>query len=405
MVIRKRDEKYMRLALRLARRGMGMTSPNPMVGAVVVRGDRIVGRGYHRRAGEPHAEVLALRGAGEKARGATLYVTLEPCNHFGKTPPCTEAVLKAGIRKVVVGMKDPNPLVSGRGIQRLRKAGIEVEVGVLGEACRELNAPFCKYITARTPFVILKGALTLDGKIATPSGDSRWVTSPESRQEVHRLRQAVDAVMVGIGTVLKDDPLLNVRLSRPNPKHQPLRIVVDSRLRIPMTSRLVQTASQYPTLIAATRAASPAKIHRLGKKKVEVWALPKNSRGKVNLGVLMKKLGERGIVSVLLEGGAQLNASALRERLVDRLLFFYAPKIAGGAKAPGVIGGEGVRRMRDAAQVELVRIRRIGPDLLVEAKLAGGTLQGRVVTRSGRRFGVKAKGLHGLGVRAVRLEP
>ena len=371
MVIRIRDEKYMRLALRLARRGMGTTSPNPMVGAVVVRGDRIVGRGYHRRAGEPHAEVLALRGAGEKARGATLYVTLEPCNHFGKTPPCTEAVLKAGIRKVVVGMKDPNPLVSGRGIQRLRKAGIEVEVGALGEACRELNAPFCKYITARTPFVILKGALTLDGKIATPSGDSRWVTSPESRQEVHRLRQAVDAVMVGIGTVLRDNPLLNVRLSRPNPKRQPLRIVVDSRLRIPMTSRLVQTAFQYPTLIAATRAASPAKIHRLGKKKVEVWALPKNSRGKVNLGVLMKKLGERGIVSVLLEGGAQLNASALRERLVDRLLFFYAPKIAGGAKAPGVIGGEGVRRMRDAAPVELVRIRRIGPDLLVEAKVAG----------------------------------
>jgi diaminohydroxyphosphoribosylaminopyrimidine deaminase/5-amino-6-(5-phosphoribosylamino)uracil reductase len=268
-------------------------------------------------------------------------------------------------------MKDPNPLVSGGGIRRLRKVGIEVEVGVLGEVCRELNAPFCKYITARTPFVILKGALTLDGKIATPSGDSRWVTSPESRREVHRLRQAVDAVMVGIGTVLRDNPLLNVRLSRPNPKRQPLRIVVDSRLRIPLTSQLVQTAFQYPTLIAATRAASPAKIHRLGKRKVEVWALPKNSRGKVNLGVLMKKLGERGIVSVLLEGGAQLNASALRERLVDRLLFFYAPKIAGGAKAPGVIGGEGVRRMRDAAPVELVRIRRIGPDLLVEAKVAG----------------------------------
>jgi len=361
----------MRLALRLARRGTGTTNPNPMVGAVVVRGDRIVGRGYHRRAGEPHAEVLALREAGGEARGATLYVTLEPCNHFGKTPPCTEAVLKAGIRKVVVGMKDPNPLVSGRGIRRLRKAGIEVEVGALGEACRELNAPFCKYMTARTPFVILKGALTLDGKIATPSGDSRWVTSPESRQEVHRLRQTVDAVMVGIGTVLKDDPLLNVRLSRPNPKRQPLRIVVDSRLRIPLTSRLVQTASQYPTLIAATRAASPSKTRRLEKEKVEVWALPKNSRGKVNLGVLMKKLGERGIVSVLLEGGAQLNASALKERLVDRLLFFYAPKIAGGAKAPGAIGGEGVRHMRDAAPVELVRIRRIGPDLLVEAKVGG----------------------------------
>ena len=365
------DEKYMRLALRLARRGAGATSPNPMVGAVVVRGNRIVGRGYHRQAGEPHAEVLALRSAGEKARGATLYVTLEPCNHFGKTPPCTEAVLKAGIRKVVVGMKDPNPLVSGRGIRRLRRAGIQVEVGEFGEACRELNAAFCKYITSRRPFVILKGALTLDGKIATPSGDSRWITGPESRQEVHRLRQAVDAVMVGIGTVLKDDPLLNVRLSRTRPKHQPLRIVVDSRLRVPLNSRLVQTACRYPTLIATTRAASPSKIRRLEKVNVEVWALPKNSRGKVNLKILMKRLGDRDILSVLLEGGAQINASALRARLVDRFLFFFAPKIVGGVRAPGLIGGEGARRLRDAMPLELLRVRRIGLDLLVEAKLPG----------------------------------
>ena len=365
------DEKYMRLALRLARRGMGTTSPNPLVGAVVVRGGRIVGRGFHRRAGEPHAEVLALRSAGKKAQGATLYVTLEPCNHFGKTPPCTDAILKAGVRKVVAGMRDPNPLVSGGGIRRLRKAGIEVEVGGLEEDCRNLNAPFRKYITTRMPYVTLKGALTLDGKIATPSGDSRWVSSAESRQEVHRLRRGVDAVMVGIGTVLKDDPLLNVRLSRPKSRHQPLRIVVDSRLRIPLTSKLVQTASQFPTLIAATRAASPTKTRRLEKGNVEVWALPKDSRGKVNLRVLMKKLAERGIVSVLLEGGGQLNASALRERLVDRILFFYAPKVAGGVKAPGVIGGEGVRRMRDAVPLELLRVRRIGPDLLVEAKLPG----------------------------------
>jgi diaminohydroxyphosphoribosylaminopyrimidine deaminase/5-amino-6-(5-phosphoribosylamino)uracil reductase len=365
------DEKYMRLALRLARRGAGTTSPNPMVGAVVVRENQIVGRGYHRRAGGPHAEVLALRSAGKKARGATLYVTLEPCNHFGKTPPCTEAVLKAGVRKVVVGMKDPNPLVSGRGIRRLRRAGIQVEVGKFSGACRELNAPFCKYITSRRPFVILKGALTLDGKIATSSGDSRWITSPESRVGVHRLRQTVDAVMVGIGTVLKDDPLLNVRLPRTRPKRQPLRIVLDSRLRVPLSSRLIQTASQYPTLIAATRAASPAKIRRLEKLDVEVWTLPKDSRGKVNLEILMKKLGDRGIVSVLLEGGAQVNASALSARLVDRFLFFFAPKIVGGVRAPGVIGGEGARRMREATPLELLRIRRIGPDLLVEAKISG----------------------------------
>lgn len=371
MAMRTKDEKYMRQALRLARRGMGTTSPNPMVGAVVVRGNRIVGQGYHRCAGEAHAEVLALQDAGEKARGATLYVTLEPCNHFGKTPPCTEAVLKAGIRKVVAGMRDPNHRVFGGGIQRLRKGGVEVEVGVLEEACRELNAPFCKYVNARMPFVTLKGALTLDGKIATASGDSRWVTSPESRQEVHRLRQAADAVMVGIGTALKDDPLLNVRLSRTRAKRQPLRIVVDSRLRIPLTSQLIQTASQYPTLIAATRAASPSKARRLEKRNVEVWTLPKNPHGKVNLRVLMKKLGERGLVSVLLEGGAQLNASAVRERLVDRFLFFFAPKVAGGAKAPGVIGGEGVRRMRAALPLELLRVRRIGRDLLVEAKPSG----------------------------------
>jgi diaminohydroxyphosphoribosylaminopyrimidine deaminase/5-amino-6-(5-phosphoribosylamino)uracil reductase len=371
MAMRTKDEKYMGLALQLARKGMGATSPNPMVGAVVVRGNRVVGRGYHHRAGDPHAEVLALQNAGEKARGATLYVTLEPCNHFGKTPPCTEAVLNAGIRKVVIGMKDPNPRVVGGGIRRLRKAGIAVEVGTLKGACGEMNAPFCKYVTAGMPFVTLKGALTLDGKIATASGDSRWVTSPESRQEVQRLREAADAVMIGIGTALKDNPLLNVRLSRRGPKRQPLRIVVDSRLRIPLGSQLVQTAAQYPTLMATTGAGSPSKIRRLEKKGVEVWVLPKTVRGKVNLGVLLKRLGGRGVVSVLLEGGAQLNASAVREGMVDRFLFFLAPKIAGGVKAPGVIGGEGVRFMREAMPLELVRVRRIGPDLLVEAKPSG----------------------------------
>lgn len=361
----------MGLALRLARKGLGTASPNPLVGAVVVRGNRVVGRGFHRRAGEPHAEVLALQEAGEQARGATLYVTLEPCNHFGRTPPCTEAVLKAGIRRAVVGMKDPNPRVVGGGIRRLRRAGIAVEVGGLAQACRDLNAPFCKYVTARMPFVTLKGALTLDGKIATASGDSRWVTSPGSREEVHRLREAADAVMIGIGTALKDDPLLNVRLSRREPKRQPLRIVVDSRLRIPSTSQLVRTASRYPTLIATTGAASPSKIRRLERKGAEVWVLPRTRRGKVRLGVLMKRLGERGVLSILLEGGAELNAAAVREGLVDRFLFFFAPKIAGGAKALGMIGGEGVRRMGEAMPLELVRTRRIGPDLLVEARPAG----------------------------------
>jgi diaminohydroxyphosphoribosylaminopyrimidine deaminase/5-amino-6-(5-phosphoribosylamino)uracil reductase len=373
-----------------------------MVGAVVVRGNRIVGRGYHHRAGEPHAEVLALQSAGEKARGATLYVTLEPCNHFGKTPPCTEAVLKAGIRKVVVGMKDPNPRVVGGGIRRLREAGIGVEVGRLEEACRELNAPFCKYATAGMPFVTLKGALTLDGKIATASGDSRWVTSPESRLEVHRLRRAADAVMIGIGTALKDDPLLNVRLPETRSARQPLRIVVDSRLRIPLASQIVRTAPQYPTLIAATPAASSSKIRSLEKRGVEVWVLPKSPQGKVNLRVLMKKLAVRGIVSVLLEGGAQINASALKAGLVDRFLFFFAPKVVGGVRAPGVVGGEGARRMRDAVPLQLIGVRRIGPDLLVEAKLSEETLQSRVANRHEWRTVVKAKRYPGLGARPVR---
>jgi diaminohydroxyphosphoribosylaminopyrimidine deaminase / 5-amino-6-(5-phosphoribosylamino)uracil reductase len=370
--MRTEDERYMGLALRLARKGRGTASPNPMVGAVVVRKGRVVGQGFHRRAGDPHAEVLALEKAGEKARGAELYITLEPCNHFGKTPPCTDAVLKAGVRRVVVGMKDPNPRVAGGGIGKLRKAGVAVQVGVLEKACRELNAPFCKAVTAGMPFVVLKGALTLDGKIATASGDSRWVTGPESRQEVHRLRREADAVMIGIGTALRDDPLLNVRLARPAPGRQPLRVVVDSRLRLPLNAQLVRTASRYPTLIATTPAASGAKIRCLEKKGLEVWILPRDRQRRVNLKALLKKLARRGVNSILLEGGSGLNASAVREGLADRFLFFLAPKLAGGAKAPGAIGGEGVRRMRGAVPLEFIRIRRIGPDLLVEAKPLGG---------------------------------
>jgi diaminohydroxyphosphoribosylaminopyrimidine deaminase/5-amino-6-(5-phosphoribosylamino)uracil reductase len=369
--IKKEDEKYMRLALRLARKGIGRTSPNPMVGAVVVRGKRIVGRGYHHRAGEPHAEVLALRMAGEKARGATLYVNLEPCSHFGRTPPCAQAVWKAGVKRLVVGMRDPNPLVAGKGIRRLRRAGVNVDVGVLGEACRELNAPFCKFITKRKPYVILKAAMSLDGKIATRSGSARWVSSEASRDYVHFLRQTVDAILVGIGTVRKDNPLLTARPAKKKVFKQPLRIVVDSRLRIPLHSQLMQTALQYPTVIATTSSASPAKIRQVEEMKAKVWILPKNSRGKVNLGKLMQKLGARGVVSILLEGGASLNASAIKMHLVDRFLFFLAPKIVGGVRAPGAVGGDGVRSMRQAAPVELLRVGKIGPDLILEARPKG----------------------------------
>lgn len=363
------DEKFMRLALRLAMKGMGKTSPNPMVGAVVVKGKTIVGRGYHHRAGEPHAEILALRQAGERARGATLYLNLEPCDHCGKTPPCTRAILQAKIKRVVAGMKDPNPLVSGRGIERLRRAGVQVRVGVLEEESRELNRTFCKFITTREPFVTLKAAATLDGKVATKSGDSRWISSEASRNYVHGLRQAMDAVMVGIGTVLKDDPLLTVRLAGGKQPGQPLRVVVDSRLRIPLNSQVVRTALHFPTLVAATREASPSKMKKLARAKLEILIIESDAQGRVSLRALMRELGRRGVVSVLLEGGSTLNASALREGIVDRLLLFFAPKIIGGQRAPGVIGGEGALLIKDAEPVKILKIRRIGPDILIEGAL------------------------------------
>ena len=363
------DETFMHLALKLAAKGRGKTSPNPMVGAVVVRGNRIVGRGYHHKAGEPHAEVLALRQAGNRARGATLYLNLEPCSHFGRTPPCTDAILHAGIRRVVAGMKDPNPLVAGKGIRRLRRAGVQVDVGILEAECRELNVPFCTYMAMRRPFVMLKAACSLDGKIATHSGDSRWVSSEESRKYVHRLRMDADAVMVGSGTVLKDDPLLTVR--RPGGKvlRQPLRIVVDSRLRIPLSCQLVRTAGRYRTLVATTSKASPAKIRKLKKANVEVWTGKSDHRGRVRLNGLAEELGQRGILSLLLEGGATLNAGAVREGIVDRILVFFSPKIVGGQKAPGFLGDEGVSRMRDAKPIKFLKTGRMGPDIVVEGSL------------------------------------
>ncbi len=363
-----KDERFMRLALRLARKGEGMTSPNPMVGAVVVKDRAIVGRGYHHRAGEPHAEVLALRQAGEKAKGATLYLNLEPCDHFGRTPPCTRAILKAGIRRVVAGMKDPNPLVSGRGIKRLREAGVRVEVGICEAACQELNAAFGKGITTRMPWVILKAAVSLDGKAATRSGDSRWISSDASRRRVHRLRRQVDAVMVGVGTVRRDDPLLNIRLPGKKTARQPLRVVIDGRLRIPLASRIVGTAEKFPTLVATTPTASSGKMNRLKKAGMKVLVTRGSRQGRVKLRPLMKKLGALGIQSILLEGGPTLNAGALEERVVDRILLFVAPKIIGGKGAPGMVGGEGVWRMRNARQAQILKVRRIGPDLMIEAR-------------------------------------
>ncbi|KKM12961.1 DeoR faimly transcriptional regulator [Clostridiales bacterium PH28_bin88] len=360
----------MRRALELAGKAMGWTSPNPMVGAVIVKEGRIVGEGYHQRAGTPHAEVHALRRAGEQARGATLYVTLEPCSHYGRTPPCTEAVIRAGITRVVAAMTDPNPLVAGRGLAALREAGIQVEVGLLGHEAARLNEVFVKYITTGLPWVVMKAAMTMDGRIATRTGHSRWVTGEESRLHVHRLRHRYDAIMVGIGTVLADNPLLTTRLPEHEGK-QPLRVILDSRLRLPVDARVVRDTSDAGTLVATTERHDPGKKAALEERGVEVAVIP-GLGPRVDLPALMRLLGQRQITGILLEGGSEVNAAALAAGIVDKTLFFIAPKIVGGAGAPGPVGGKGVSTMEKAQRLKDVTVERFGPDLLVSGYLEKG---------------------------------
>jgi len=350
-------------ALEIASLARGKTSPNPLVGAVVVRDGVVVGEGYHLKAGAPHAEVHALRQAGERARGATLYVTLEPCCHYGKTPPCTGGIIKAGVTRVVVAVADPNPRVSGRGIQVLRQAGIAVETGVLEAEARRLNEAFFKHITSGHPFVTLKAAMSLDGKIATSSGESKWITGPESRSLVQRLRLENDAVLVGIGTVLADDPLLTVRL--PGEDRKPLRVVADSSLRIPLESRLVQTARDHPTVVAGVEERCPAaRREMLIGRGVEVWELPE-AHGMVDIRALLHALGSRDVVGLLLEGGSTLNASFLEAGAVDKYVFFVAPMIIGGSTAPGPFGGAGTAVLAGAPRLTALECRRAGADLVI----------------------------------------
>jgi diaminohydroxyphosphoribosylaminopyrimidine deaminase/5-amino-6-(5-phosphoribosylamino)uracil reductase len=354
-----RAEEIMRLALREAEKGLGRTSPNPAVGAVVVRGGRVVGRGFHARAGDPHAEVVALRAAGERARGADLYTTLEPCDHQGRTPPCSVAILEAGVRRVVVGGRDPNPLVNGRGVRRLRRHGVAVEIGVLAPACDALNAPWLRFIRSGRPFVTLKAAMTLDGKIATRTGDSRWVTGPEARAWVHRLRDRVDAVLIGSGTARADDPRLTVRLPEGRGR-DPLRVVLDTDLGLPSRLRLFHHASSAPTVVAhASR-----RTRRLGPG-VETLACRPGAGG-VDLGDLLTRLAARGVTHLLVEGGAAVNAAFLAAGLVDRLVLLVAPKVVGGGGLSW-LAGPGVPRMADAPRLDGVKVERIGPDLLVTA--------------------------------------
>jgi diaminohydroxyphosphoribosylaminopyrimidine deaminase/5-amino-6-(5-phosphoribosylamino)uracil reductase len=359
------DRKYMEFALELAASARGRTSPNPMVGAVVVKEGKIVGSGYHLKAGTPHAEIHALNEAGDDARGADLYVTLEPCCHHGRTGPCTTAIINAGIARVVTAMADPNPLVAGEGIRQLMASGIEVTLGLMEKEAYELNEVFVKYITTRRPFVIAKAALSIDGKIATRSGKSQWITGEKARAYGHRLRNWYDAIIVGIGTVLADDPSLTARL--PVGGRDPVRIILDSRAGIPLKARVLTQHSEAPTLIASTCGAPPEKVAALRLAGIEVLIV--NEGPRVDLGELMKILGGRGITSVLIEGGAGVHGSAFSAQIVDKVAWFIAPKIIGGRDAPGPVGGIGVENPSEAAELDRIKVSRLEPDILVEGYL------------------------------------
>lgn len=355
------NESYMQHAIALAAQAQGYTNPNPLVGAVIVKNNQIIGEGYHQKAGGPHAERVALAHCSESPAGAVLYVTLEPCCHHGRTPPCTEAIIQAGISHVVIGSADPNPLVRGKGAAQLRAAGILVTEGFLKDACDALNPIFFHYITTGLPYVALKYAMTADGKIATCAGASRWISNEASRRHAHSLRHRYSAILVGSETVLQDDPLLNCRME--NGK-QPLRIVCDSRLRIPLDSRICQTAGTYPTVIAYA-ADNPEKQKALAEMGISLWKLPA-ADGRVSLPHLMKRLGENGIDSVLAEGGAAIHFSLLEARLAQKLYIYLAPKIFGGTQAKSPVGGSGIAAVENAYALQLCRCEEMAGDLLLD---------------------------------------
>jgi len=355
------DEYYMHQALSIARYGLGRTSPNPLVGAVIVQQGRIVGQGWHRQAGTPHAEIHALAQAGELAKDATVYVTLEPCSHHGRTGPCADALIQAGVSKVVVAMTDPNPLVAGQGIARLRAASIEVVDGLLAAEAARLNEIFIKWITTGMPWGVLKTAMSLDGKIAAYTGHSKWITSPPARHFVHQLRDTYDGIMVGIGTVLADNPELTTRL--PENGRNPVRIIIDSMARTPLTAKIV-IDDQAPTIIAVSRSAPAERVTALRKRGIEVLTLEQTTAG-LDLCQLFKLLAERHITSILVEGGATINAAVLASRLIDKVHCFIAPKIVGGKNAPSPVGGIGIPTIDQAIMLENITTESIGDDILI----------------------------------------
>jgi len=362
------DRHFMNMALALAARGEGWTSPNPMVGAVVVKNGRVIGSGYHEAVGRAHAEVNALADAGPRACGADLYVTLEPCNHTGRTAPCTHRILEAGIRRVVAAMKDPNPAVAGGGAEFLRQRGIEVVLGVCEQQARRLNEAFIKYVRTGRPFVIAKCAATLDGRIATRTGDSRWVTGAAARQFVHRLRHAVDAILVGVRTVRADDPSLTTRLPDGRGRDA-ARVVLDTRLSIPPEARILHQRSEAPTIVVTASGAAAARKAAVEKTGARVIEVPLKAN-RIDLQVLMERLGALEMTSLLIEGGSRVLASALAASVVDKILFFYAPKILGGDDGVPICSGPGPERMSACTSVTDVSVQRFGDDVLIEGYIA-----------------------------------
>jgi diaminohydroxyphosphoribosylaminopyrimidine deaminase/5-amino-6-(5-phosphoribosylamino)uracil reductase len=362
------DFKYMKRALTLARKGIGSTSPNPAVGCVIVKGDTIIGEGWHKKAGEPHAEINALNIAGEAARGAEVYVTLEPCCHAGKTPPCSEAIIKAGVRRVVAGMLDPNPRVNGGGLAALKKAGIETSCGVTEEACRAINLPFIKHVTTGLPYVTYKCAMTLDGNIATITGESRWISCEESRKYVHRMRSRMDAVMVGVDTVIADNPQLTVRHVRGK---NPLRVIVDTRLRTPESVIVLSDRLSSKTIIAT--AESNPRVHLRYLKQGASIVVCDEYDGRVSMKDLLQKLGKMGIQSILLEGGSRLAGDMLQHGLIDELVFFVAPKIIGNnGFAPFAM--QDITSMGQAIKLVFTNVSHSGADLIIHARPEGSCL-------------------------------
>mgnify|MGYP003365141619 FL=1 len=360
----KKDEYYMDLAIVLAKKGGGNVNPNPQVGALIVKEGRIIGQGYHEKYGEAHAEINAFKSCNESPEGATLYVTLEPCAHQGKQPPCFEAIIKNRIKRVVIGHLDPNPLVSGKGIKAMREAGIEVSINVLEKECEELNKIFFYYVSQGLPYVMMKYAMTLDGKIATSAGQSKWITGEIARQKVHQDRSRFMAIMIGVETLILDDPQLSVRLE--NGKN-PIRIICDTHLRSPLASKIISTATEIPTIIA-TAESDPEKQAPFLKAGCEI-ILVSYLEGRLNLKELTKKLGEKGIDSIILEGGGTLNASALKAGIVQKVQTYIAPKIFGGKEAPSPVEGHGIEHPNQAYLLEGAQITYLGEDILLESEL------------------------------------